>query len=686
MRNVMKRALSLALALMMVVSIMVFAGVESVAVSDSDFSVKIASLRNKFIHGQYWNSYNSIGYEGTGTSICPSCRGKGYCAGNCPDACGQFYYNGSWVSGQCLGFACKLGNAIFGGNPLAWNKHYDAYSLRPGDILYGNLTSVMGSSMHGIFITSISGETVIYADCNASGPCMVTWDKKTTLSAINKATSNGGAVIYHASNNNVSSGATPTPPYIYTDIPQTTYHLKNKATGTYLDVHNLNDHDFANVGMCTFNGSNAQRFTVSSGAYGYILKPVYTNRILNAYGDAPGSGANVDIYQNVNESSQQWKFEAAPGGGYYIHNMYNPSCVLDTDGSNAVITAKHGGDSQIWYLEEVDHQHDYTEFVFFWKSHPHYNCYKCSCGEIKEDISTSNYIDYCTVCNTPSKPNLVGLSSKYTSPASVTFTWTDTTHTTHNNLWVYKKQDNGDWKVYNRMDLASNNTALTFDPGEYKAVVYAYNSNMWNEDHSDWLYTASDDYFFTVESGFKFADVKGGDWYYDSVKYAVDNGLFNGVAADKFAPNMAMNRAMLVTVLYRMEGEPAISGAMSFTDVKSGQYYYKAVLWASQRGIVNGVTANSFAPEDNITREQMAAILYRYSTTKGYDVSAVANLAKYPDASKISLYAMDAFSWANAEGLIGGTDIGGAAHLDPKGKATRAQVATILMRFKQNVA
>lgn len=551
----------------------------------------------------------------------------------------------------------------------------------------------------------------------------------------------------------------------YADIKETTYYLKNKATGTYLDVQDMNDYDFANVGMCTFNGSVAQKFTVSSGAYGYILKPeCSSSRILNAYGTAPGSGANVDIYQNVSESSQQWKFEAAPGGGYFIHNMYNPSCVLDTDGSNADITTKHGGDSQIWYLEEVEHVHNYTEYVFYHEAHPHKNCYKCSCGDIKSDPESSNYISNCIQCNTPSKPSLVGLKGEYLSPAEIKFTWTDTTHTTHNNLWVYKKQDNGEWGVCNRMDSASNNTVLTFDHGEYKAVVYAYNSNMWNEDHSDWLYTASDDYFFTVEKshthsygewitaitptctekgeesrackcgdtesrevpalghdysteytvdkepteseagsksrhcknctaktdvteipkvteGLPFTDVAAKDWYYDSVKYAVDNGLFNGVAADKFAPNMAMNRAMLVTVLYRMEGEPAVSGVMPFTDVKSGQYYYNAVLWASQKGVVNGATANGFAPDDNITREQMATILYRYSVFKNKDVSSVANLAKYPDAGKISSYAMDAFSWANAEGLIGGTDIGGIAHLDPKGNATRAQVATILMRY-----
>jgi len=183
------------------------------------------------------------------------------------------------------------------------------------------------------------------------------------------------------------------------------------------------------------------------------------------------------------------------------------------------------------------------------------------------------------------------------------------------------------------------------------------------------------------DSGPRFSDVRESDWFYSAVEFAIDNGLFNGVDLNRFAPNMAMNRAMLVTVLYRMEGMPSmVSVKNNFSDVKYGKYYY-AVLWASQKGVVNGVSANSFAPNDNITREQMATILYRYSAYKNKDVSAVANLAKYPDAGKVSSYAMDALSWANAEGLINGTDIGGVAHLDPKGKATRAQVATILMRY-----
>ncbi len=185
----------------------------------------------------------------------------------------------------------------------------------------------------------------------------------------------------------------------------------------------------------------------------------------------------------------------------------------------------------------------------------------------------------------------------------------------------------------------------------------------------------------TLETSMPFVDVNERDWFYSAVKYAVDNEIFNGVGANSFAPNASMTRAMLVTVLYRMEGVDAVSGQIPFVDVKSDTWYSGAVLWAANEGIVNGVTKTTFAPNANLTREQLVTILYRYSARKGYDISAVSNLAKYPDCGNVSSFAMDALSWANAVGIISGTEIGGVAYIDPKGNATRAQVATILMRY-----
>lgn len=142
-----------------------------------------------------------------------------------------------------------------------------------------------------------------------------------------------------------------------------------------------------------------------------------------------------------------------------------------------------------------------------------------------------------------------------------------------------------------------------------------------------------------------------------------------------------MTRAMLVTVLWRYAGEP-VEGTNNFTDIPSGQWYTNAVVWAATNGIVNGVGDNKFNPDGNISREQMATILYRYSDSQGIDTSASTDLNSFPDASKVSGYAADAIKWAVAEGLINGSD----GKLLPQGNATRAQVATILMRFIENLA
>lgn len=149
---------------------------------------------------------------------------------------------------------------------------------------------------------------------------------------------------------------------------------------------------------------------------------------------------------------------------------------------------------------------------------------------------------------------------------------------------------------------------------------------------------------------------------------------------------MTTTRGMIVTILYRLEGSPDLSNenlGYPYADVDANAYYADAVYWARQNGIVSGMSAEQFAPNNAITREQMAAILYRYAQFKGYDVSAKADLSVYTDAAQVSTYATDAMAWANGAQLITGTS---QATLTPAGNATRAQVATILMRFCENIA
>lgn len=179
----------------------------------------------------------------------------------------------------------------------------------------------------------------------------------------------------------------------------------------------------------------------------------------------------------------------------------------------------------------------------------------------------------------------------------------------------------------------------------------------------------------------KFNDVSANDWFASAVDYVTGKGMMNGTADNTFSPKANTTRGMVVTVLYRLENQPSTSAA-SFTDVASGAYYANAVAWANANGIVSGYGSGKFGPNDKVTREQLAAILYRYAQYKKYDVSGANSLDGYTDAQSVSSYAVPALQWANAVGVVTGKS---GNKLDPKGNATRAEVAAMLMRFCENV-
>ena len=181
----------------------------------------------------------------------------------------------------------------------------------------------------------------------------------------------------------------------------------------------------------------------------------------------------------------------------------------------------------------------------------------------------------------------------------------------------------------------------------------------------------------------RFSDVASGAWYAEYITYVTENALMNGYDDGRFGPNDQTTRAQIVTVLYRLEGEPATRSSNSFSDVSAGgQYYSSAVAWAAINNIVNGYEDGRFGPNDNVTREQIAAILYRYATYKGYDTENAGSIAEFSDAAKVSSWANTAISWAVGEGLMNGDN--GA--LRPQGNATRAEIAALLMRFSENIA
>ena len=181
-------------------------------------------------------------------------------------------------------------------------------------------------------------------------------------------------------------------------------------------------------------------------------------------------------------------------------------------------------------------------------------------------------------------------------------------------------------------------------------------------------------------SGLPFADVPSGSWYYDDIAYVYDAGLMTGLTATAFGPNLSNTRGMIVTILWRMENEPAAKHGCPFADVRRGSYYEQAIAWASENGIVTGFDASTFAPDRAITREQLAAILFRFAAYRGMDaVTLRENLSSFQDQAAISAYAVSALNWAVGEGLMQGT----GDKLEPTGNATRAQVAAMLRRFMQ---
>lgn len=179
-----------------------------------------------------------------------------------------------------------------------------------------------------------------------------------------------------------------------------------------------------------------------------------------------------------------------------------------------------------------------------------------------------------------------------------------------------------------------------------------------------------------------FTDIKKDDWHYESVKYVYENNLMQGTGND-FEPESKMTRAMLVTVLYRMANPEGKENTYSFADVPEGQWYSDAVAWAAEHDIVSGVSENKFAPDEDITREQMALIIYRYAKMQGFDVTEASNLEGFNDEKDVSDWALDAIKWANSAELVNGTS---DTTLSPKDTATRAQVAAILMRFCETLA
>lgn len=341
-----QKGIAFFLAFFLVLSLLPFRA-DAAEIGKKEFDEALLSLQQRFRSGEYWNAYNPCGYEGTGTIMCPDegCKKRGHCYDTenkrgCPCLCGAFEYEG-YTAYQCFGFACKMGNAVFGGNPAFWEKPGNTDNLSAGDILYGNLSAVSPNAFfHAIFITDISGDTVSYADCNAGAPCLVTWEKQTTRQAIRNAVQNG-ATLYHAPNNKTNQSQT-VPPIAYTPVDTGVYCLKNMATGEILTVA-----PNSNGLLCTmpYTEKDQLKTAVTAAGTGYRLKPFSgADKLISA-----DQQKKLFLDKDQSELWQRWRFEPA-NGGYLIHNAENPGVVLSTEKTTVILSEKTGKENQIWQL------------------------------------------------------------------------------------------------------------------------------------------------------------------------------------------------------------------------------------------------------------------------------------------------------------------------------------------------
>lgn len=254
-----------------------------------------------------------------------------------------------------------------------------------------------------------------------------------------------------------------------------------------------------------------------------------------------------------------------------------------------------------------------------------------------------------------------------------------------------ERSDNGSVSVWPGTAAAGTVVTVNVKPDEgYVLDELAVTDSIGRE--LDVQYKGSGKYTFKmpaswvkIEASFRtrrmpFADVAENAWYTDAVRYVYEHDLMDGIGSTTFAPDATTSRAMIATILWRMAGSPAVNGSIGFSDVADGQWYSEAIRWAASEGIVDGYGNGSFGPNDPITREQFAAMLWRYAASAGYDVSIgeSTNILSYADATNVSEYAIPAMQWACGSGVITGIS---EATLVPLGEATRAQAATMLMRF-----
>ena len=363
----------------------------------------------------------------------------------------------------------------------------------------------------------------------------------------------------------------------------------------------------------------------------YVIKNVGTGLYLDICNSNDYDGGLIKTF-SYNGSTAQKYYIYGSENGYIIRPQCSPNRVVTVDGGGNVI----GHKLNMWQY----YDNCLTQIFKIQKVYP---------------VTNSN------------------LTYKNNS-GKVTFNWSSASNAEKYNL-IIKTGKKGSVKDYKKaMGLTSTSYSLTMPNGYYEVYVEAVNAL--DSKKSNVL-------AFNVSNSMPFKDVKTSDWFYNAVEFAYKNKMMSGYNNTTFAPNDKVTRGMIVTILYKMEGSPNVSGKSKFSDVKSTEYYAKAVKWATDKGIVKGYAGtNKFGPDDNIIRQDLAGILRNYAKYKKKNVNVTSNLKKFKDYKKVDSYANTAMQWAVGKGVITGNSDG---TLNPKGTATRAEAAAMIQKYCNKV-
>ncbi len=495
--------------------------------------------------------------------------------------------------------------------------------------------------------------------------------------------------------------------YSYTNISEGNYYIQNVKTGGFIIYENGIDANEQNVVLTPFSNHKAQKMYIKSTSVGYKIQPNGTSRVVNPHGTSVKNGLNVNIYNDVNDSSEWWRFEKV-SGGYVIHNVQNENCVLDaTEYGNVVVSNyQKGNQSQIWKIEKSNLLPAVPTFTYKVKDQKieiEFENYKSN--EVHEVILRDEHWE-----RVYAMYNIEG--QKHITTMLSPGTYTLFVVAVNKNIGIYQtsagvslsispscshRYDNACDKVCNNCgatravgphiysnscDATCNTCGATHTPS-HSYGGYVYNNNATYEKDgtktrvcstcgASQTVTAKGTKLSYENAKLTFTDVKNGAYYESAVGWAVKNGVTTGTSATKFSPEEKCTRAQIVTFLWRAVGSPKVkAGNVAFTDIKKGSYYFDAVIWAVKNGVTAGTTKSTFEPDSVCTRAQIVTFLWRSQGGKK------ANAANPFTDVKSSDYYCHAVLWAVKNGITTGTS---ATKFGPDEACTRAQCVTFLYR------